>query len=152
MNNLNDILLCKAIKEHIEEIFNINKLSFLAPWSIQSIEKEILSNPHALYIVAIKDNKILGYGGLWIILDEGHVTNIAIHPNYRQLGIASLVLSTLIKESKNRGVNSITLEVRKSNSVAQNLYQKFGFVEEGCRKHYYSDNLEDAIIMWKHDI
>lgn len=152
MNNLDDISLCKATKQHIGEIFNINELSFSAPWSIESIKKEITNNPHALYIVAIKNNMVLGYCGIWIILDEGHITNIAIHPNYRHLGIASLILSTLIEESKNRGAYSITLEVRKSNLAAQNLYGKFDFIEEGCRKNYYSDNLEDAIIMWNHNI
>ena len=152
MNNSDNILLCKATRDHIEEIFNINKLAFATPWSINSIEKEIIDNPHALYIIAVKENMVLGYGGLWIILDEGHITNIAIHPNYRRLGIASLVLSTLIEESKDRGINSITLEVRKSNLAAQNLYKQFGFIEEGYRKNYYSDNLEDAIIMWKHNI
>lgn len=152
MSDLDDILLCKATKEHIREIFNINKLAFSTPWSINSIEKEITSNPHALYIVAIKENKVVAYAGLWVILDEGHITNIAVHPNYRKLGIASSVLSALIKESKDKGVNSITLEVRRSNLVAQNLYKKFHFTEEGFRKNYYSDTLEDAIIMWKYDI
>ncbi|MEW9096365.1 MAG: ribosomal protein S18-alanine N-acetyltransferase [Clostridiaceae bacterium] len=136
---------------HIDDICEINDLSFSVPWSRMSVENEIV-NENSLYLVILKDDKVIGYAGIWIILDEGHITNIAVHPNYRSIGIASALLEELIEQCRRHAVHSMTLEVRKSNIIAQKLYEKFNFVNEGIRKNYYSDNGEDAIIMWKYDI
>lgn len=148
----NDITICKANETHIDGIFNVSTLSFHISWSIDSIKKEIVDNKNAIYIVAVKDNQVIGYGGSWVILDEGHITNIAVSPKYRGMGIASLILDNLMKSCKCCDVVSMTLEVRKSNIPAQNLYKKFNFIEEGLRKNYYADNKEDALIMWNHNI
>ena len=86
---------------------------------------------------------------MWAIVDEGHITNIAVHPNFREKGVGTILLQSLIDHSKDWGCNSLTLEVRASNDAAKGLYKKFGFLEEGIRKNYYSDNEEDAIIMWR---
>ena len=136
---------------HVDGICDINSLSFPIPWSRMAVENEIV-NENSLYIVAVKDDMVIGYAGTWLILDEGHITNIAVHPNFRSLGIASSLLDELINQCKNYAIHNMTLEVRKSNIPAQNLYKKFGFVEAGIRKNYYSDNGEDAIIMWLYDI
>ncbi|MBD7912973.1 MULTISPECIES: ribosomal protein S18-alanine N-acetyltransferase [Clostridium] len=135
-------------KEDLSQVLEISSLSLKESWSLDSFSKE-LSNPLAKYVVAKTDNKTVGFAGVWIIVDEGHITNIAVHPEFREKGIGSDLVQSLIEHSKSWGCHSLTLEVRASNKPAQNLYKKFGFVEEGIRKRYYQDNKEDAIIMWK---
>jgi [ribosomal protein S18]-alanine N-acetyltransferase len=95
---------------------------------------------------------IVGYAGLWLMVDEAHITTIATHPQYRQRGLGELLLSSLIEIAYDIGARQVTLEARVSNSVAQNLYRKYGFHEAGIRRRYYSDNDEDAVIMWTEDI
>ncbi|MBI4321967.1 MAG: ribosomal protein S18-alanine N-acetyltransferase [Chloroflexi bacterium] len=95
-----------------------------------------------------QDWTIVGYAGLWLMLDEGHITTIAVRPTLRGQGIGELLLIGLIDLAAAAGANYVTLEVRVSNAVAQTLYKKYGFREEGLRKRYYSDNREDALIMW----
>jgi ribosomal-protein-alanine N-acetyltransferase len=94
----------------------------------------------------------VGFAGLWLMVDEAHITTIAVHPEYRRRGIGELMLSALIQIAYDIHARHVTLEVRVSNSVAQNLYRKYGFREAGLRRRYYSDNHEDAIIMWTNDI
>lgn len=148
----NEIKICKADLHHVDEIFKISNLSFPISWSKESIKKEIVDNKQAIYLVALKHNEVVGYGGVWVILDEGHITNIAISPEFRGIGIGSLVLDGLIEACKDKAVEHMTLEVRTSNKAAINLYKNFNFMEEGIRKKYYADNGEDALIMWKHYI
>ena len=131
----------------LEAVLEVSSLSLKESWSKESFKKE-LSNPLAKYLVAKGNNKVIGFAGVWTIVDEGHITNIAVHPNFRKKGIGSILLSSLIEHCKNWGCNSLTLEVRASNTPAQNLYKKYNFKEEGIRKKYYKDNNEDAIIMW----
>ena len=95
---------------------------------------------------------IIGFAGLWLMYDEAHVTTIAMHPNYRRLGLGEFMLASLIDISYSIGAKWVTLEVRVSNLTAQNLYHKYGFREAGLRHRYYSDNQEDAIIMWTDEI
>lgn len=95
---------------------------------------------------------IVGFAGLWLMVDEAHVTTIAMHPNYRRLGLGELMLVSLIDISYTIGAKWVTLEVRVSNYTAQNLYHKYGFREAGLRHRYYSDNQEDALIMWTDEI
>lgn len=149
---MNDIDILSLKLEHIDSVLIIDTLCFPTPWSRESFQKEIENNKFARYIIAKKGEVVIGYAGMWLILDEGHITNIAVHPEYRGIGTGKLLLEALIEICKIESVNSITLEVRKSNLVAQSLYKKYGFVEEGIRKEYYGDNREDAIIMWKHNI
>lgn len=131
----------------IEDVMEVEVKSFNIPWSKQSFEDE-LKNNLALYLVAKVDGKAVGYIGAWKIFDEGHITNVAVHPDFRGRGIGKALISELLYLCEKDGILSFTLEVRESNIVAQNLYKSFGFVEEGKRKAYYSDNNEDAIIMW----
>lgn len=95
---------------------------------------------------------IIGFAGLWLMVDEAHVTTIAVHPDFRHHGIGELMLSSLIEHAYEIGARMVTLEVRVTNSVAQNLYRKYGFEGAGIRKRYYSDNDEDALIMWTPEI
>lgn len=133
--------------EDIDDIFNISSLCFSSPWSKDSIDGE-LNNPLAKYIVAkdLNSNCIIGFIGAWIIAGEADITNIAVHPSYRQLGIGSKLLSYFINLCTDLNCYSINLEVRTSNILAQSLYKKFNFSSVGIRKRYY-DNKEDAILM-----
>ncbi|KAB3532424.1 ribosomal-protein-alanine N-acetyltransferase [Alkaliphilus pronyensis] len=133
----------------IADVMIIEKSSFSVPWSRASFEKELKSNTCARYYVAELDKKIVAYMGLWIIIDEAHITNIAVDPQFRGLSIGKAIVKEVIKETKESGILRITLEVRKSNIVAQNLYKSLGFLPCGVRPGYYSDNGEDALIMWK---
>ena len=134
-------------EEDIDSVLEVSSLSFSIPWSKDSYIQE-LTNPIARYLVAKIDNKVVGFVGTWIVLDESHITNIAIHPNYRKQGIGSSLLEAFLKYCKSQGCIAFTLEVRNSNKAARTLYEKYNFKQEGVRKGYYEDTKEDAIIMW----
>ena len=134
-------------EEDIDSVLEISSLSFSIPWSKDSYIQE-LTNPIARYLVAKIDNKVVGFIGTWIVLEESHITNIAIHPNNRKQGIGSSLLEEFLKYCKNKGCIAFTLEVRTSNKAARTLYEKYNFKQEGIRKGYYEDTKEDAIIMW----
>ncbi|KPU26906.1 30S ribosomal protein S18 [Caloranaerobacter sp. TR13] len=146
---MSKIIIRDMTEEDIDEVLDIEKKSFKTPWSRDAFVKEVNQNKLAKYIVASIEGKVVGYGGVWIIVDEGHITNIAVHPNFRGLGIGNLLVEGLIGTCRERGINRMTLEVRKSNNIAKSLYKKYGFKEYGIRPGYYSDTKEDAIIMWK---
>lgn len=132
----------------VDGVLDITNLCFSTPWSKSSITGE-LNNPLAKYIIAkdLESGLIVGFVGVWIVVGEGDITNIAVHPNYRKLGIGSKLLSSLLTLCEDLNCSLINLEVRVSNTSAQNLYKKFFFVETGIRKGYYEDNKEDAILM-----
>jgi len=135
-------------KEDLSGVLEVSSLSLKESWNIDSYSSE-LSNPLAKYLIAKVNNQIVGFAGVWVIIDEGHITNIAVHPNFREKGIGTTLLQSLIDHLEDWGCNSLTLEVRSSNDAAKGLYKKFGFLEEGIRKKYYNDNDEDALIMWR---
>lgn len=132
---------------HLDEVTAIERESFPQPWSRYAFLSELESNRFAHYLVACGEEEVLGYGGIWVVLDEAHITTLAVHPGYRGLGIGTLLLESLIALARQRSVERITLEVRPSNAPAQYLYRKYGFKVRGVRKRYYID--EDALIMWK---
>jgi ribosomal-protein-alanine N-acetyltransferase len=148
---MNNIEILPFDERHVNEVLYISTLSFLTPWTRDSIEKE-LDNTFARYVVAKKDDVVIGFGGIWLILDEGHITNIAVHPEFRGIGAGDMIVEALIEVCKLEGINSMTLEVRASNATAQKLYKKHGFIEEGVRKNYYTDTKEDAVIMWRYNL
>lgn len=142
---------------HLEDVYAIETRSFTTPWAKYEFRKEIESNKHAVYKVAETSAGIVaGYAGLWHIVNEGQINNIAVDLPYRRKGVGALLIESLIEVAKERGMIGLTLEVRVSNIEAQNLYKKYGFEAEGIRKGYYADNAErpgtreDAIIMWKY--
>ncbi|MGE5613251.1 MAG: ribosomal protein S18-alanine N-acetyltransferase [Bacillota bacterium] len=146
---VNKPVIVRASVHHIDDIVTIEKLCFKIPWSRKSIEDEIIRNKSAIYFCAVDNGRTLGYCGMWQVIDEGYITNIAVHPEFRNCGIGSLLMDALLKEAEAKGIKALTLEVRKSNLTAQALYRKYGFESGGIRKRYYADNNEDAIIMWK---
>jgi [ribosomal protein S18]-alanine N-acetyltransferase len=142
------VCIRKMTLDDIDGICEVEKESFTVPWSREAFCNEMTKNHFAFYLVLEIDGKIAGYGGMWIIVDEAHITNIAIARDYRGKKLGEKLLHELTVEAKKQGVVAMTLEVRKSNYAAQNLYRKFGFEETGIRPKYYSDNGEDALIMW----
>ncbi len=134
--------------EDIPKVCELEKLCFTLPWSYQSFHTELTQNLFAKYLVIEMDDRIISYGGMWIIVDEAHVTNVAVHPNYRGRKLGELMMLQMMELARGLHAVRITLEVRPSNTVARALYQKLGFVDTGVRPGYYTDNNEDAIIMW----
>lgn len=124
----------------------VEAATFPTPWSRDAFISE-MKNVAARYLVAEKDGQIIGYAGAWIIIDESHITNIAVLKEHRGQGIGCALTAGLMQYLSNLGAAYATLEVRKSNVVAQNLYVSLGFIKLGVRKRYYEDNGEDALIM-----
>jgi ribosomal-protein-alanine N-acetyltransferase len=146
------IEISRLTLEDIDAVMVVENLSFSIPWSKQAFIEEVTNNKFARYIIAKVNGETVGYAGLWKVCDEGHITNVAVHPEFRRSGVGFMLVKSLIDMAKEEAIERMTLEVRRSNTTAQNLYAKFGFKVEGYRKAYYADNKEDAIIMWKEDI
>lgn len=138
--------------EDISRVLEIEQISFPTPWPRDAYTHELRENRLACYLVARVMHQIVGYTGMWIILDEAHVTTLAVDPESRRQRIGERLLVALLDEAMRRGARWVTLEVRKSNAAAQALYRKYGFKDIGVRKGYYSDNREDAIVMWTGNI
>jgi ribosomal-protein-alanine N-acetyltransferase len=163
--------------DDIPDVMAIEKSAFPIPWPEQAYRHEILENPNGYFVVARAQlpgapahdrnndslgrslidrlvgrpatvtRKVVGFAGLWMLVDEGHVSTIASHTDWRGHGVGELLLVTLLREAQRRKAIFATLEVRVSNSIAQRLYLKYGFTEVGRRRRYYQDNGEDALIM-----
>lgn len=142
-----NLVIEKMTSEDINGVFEVEKNCFEDYWSKESFMKE-LKNDVARYLVAKIEGKVVGYVGMWLVMDEGHITNVAVHKDYRGQKIGDLLVQELINLCKLNNIVAMTLEVRVSNVVAQNLYKKYGFKLAGIRKEYYSNNKEDAMIMW----
>jgi ribosomal-protein-alanine N-acetyltransferase len=143
-----DIVFRSMTLQDIGTIAAIERESFTAPWTENAFRHELTQNLFAKYMVMEHNGVILGYGGMWLIVDEAHVTNIAVREPYRGRGLGERLLRELMRTARWMGARRMTLEVRVSNGVAQGLYRKLGFVPSGVRPGYYSDNREDALIMW----
>ena len=131
----------------IPAVHRIERRSFSTPWPQNAFEQELTGNRMAHYIVARAGSEVAGYAGLWLIVEEGHITTFGVDPAWRRLGIGLQMLLTLADLSIRIGAAHMTLEVRASNEPAKALYAKFGFTETGVRPAYYTDNGEDAIVM-----
>ena len=134
-------------KRDVSRIAELEKLCFRTPWSEASIAKE-LKNPIAHYYVGETDGVVAAYGGMWVMFGESHITNVAVHPDFRGRGYGRKLMEQLINTALLHKADSMTLEVRISNTVAQNLYTSIGFEVAGRRKKYYQDTGEDGLIMW----
>ena len=135
-------------REHLRQVYNIEIECFAVPWSYQSFEEE-LANPLAIYIVAVIDGEVAGFAGMHHVVDEGHITNIAVREKNRRQGIGDALVGALFDIADANGIGGLVLEVRMGNAAAQKLYGKHGFAFSGIRKNYYVDTKEDAIVMWK---
>lgn len=136
----------------IPAVLEIEHRSFPTPWPRDAYAHELENNRTAVYMVARREGILVGYAGMWVVLDEAHITTIAVDPPQRGQGIGEGLLIALIERAGERGARWIQLEVRRANVVAQALYRKYGFRDVGVRRNYYSDNSEDAVVMWTGNI
>ena len=133
---------------HVPQVAELERICFADPWSEKSVASE-LDNKWALWLVAVEDVRVIGYIGSQTSIDETDVMNVAVHPDFRRRGIAESLIIRLVEELKNRGSHALMLEVRASNAPAIALYEKLGFLQVGCRKNYYRNPKEDALILRK---
>lgn len=138
----------KMTVDDLNQVYEIEKQSFPNPWTKQSFLQELTQNKFATYFIIEYEKKIAGYCGLWVVMEDAQITNIAVLPNFRGEKLGEKLLSYVKDYAKQAGAHHISLEVRVSNYIAQNLYKKLGFEVIGVRKNYYTDNQEDAFIMW----
>ncbi|WP_102260890.1 ribosomal protein S18-alanine N-acetyltransferase [Mesobacillus jeotgali] len=134
--------------DDLDQVMEVEVNSFTIPWSREAFFDELTKNQFARYLIVEVDQKVVGYCGVWIIIDEAHITNIALLPEYRGLKLGEALMAKVMELAREMGALRVTLEVRVSNERAQNLYRKFGFEEGAIRKQYYTDNMEDALVMW----
>ena len=133
--------------DDLPQVQAIDEMSFSNPWPKNAYRYELLENPNGQCWVAECDNRIVGLMVCWLVVDEVHISTIAVHPDYRGLSISKKMVVAGLKELIPKGALMATLEVRAGNLVAQNLYRYFGFNEVGLRKRYYKDTHENALIM-----
>lgn len=138
------------LPEHLDQVLAIELKSFPIPWSHQAFMFEMTENDFAFYIVALLEGRVVGYAGMWLVLDEAHITNVAVHQDLRGRGVGRALMAELLGRAAVLGAERISLEVRPSNQAARTLYKSLGFADRGIRRKYYSDNNEDAIIMLLH--
>lgn len=143
----NDCIVRRMTLDDLDAVASIEAATFPTPWSKDSFRQELERNVAARYLVAEKAGQVIGYAGAWVILDESHITNIAIGEEHRGFGYGRKLTEALMQYLSNLGAAYATLEVRKSNIRAQNLYKSLGFIQLGVRKRYYEDNQEDALLM-----
>ena len=136
----------------VDAVLAVEQASFATPWSRDSFVAEAGDNDLACYLVLQAGNEIVGYAGVWVVLDEAHVTNVAIMPAFRGQRLGARLMTALMAAARARGARRMTLEVRPSNEAARRLYGALGFVIRGLRPGYYSDNKEDALIMWRDEL
>jgi ribosomal-protein-alanine N-acetyltransferase len=130
----------------IETVVEIDRLSFPTAWTKESYLRD-LANPRCCYLVIEEDKSIIGFGGMWVISDECHITTLAIHPLRRNRGLAGRLLEEMIRQAKKRGAGMMTLEVRLGNEAARRLYECYGFAIIAQVRNYYPDTEEDALVM-----
>jgi ribosomal-protein-alanine N-acetyltransferase len=132
----------------IPDVSRIERASFTTVWPTDAFYNELSTNKLAHYFVGKLDGRIVAYGGIWVILEDSHITTVAVDPNLRGRGLGEAMVLKLIDEGIERGAAWMTLEVRESNVSAQQLYRKYGFTTVTTRKGYYSDDNESALVMW----
>jgi len=137
----------KMTVSDVEAVAALEQASFDDPWPIESFIKELSTNQLALYLVLRHQSMVVAYVGAWVIIDEVHITTLAVEEAYRRRGLATRLIEALIEKTLPYGAGSVTLEVRPSNIAARTFYEKLGFEIYGCRRRYYKD--EDALIMTK---
>ncbi|GGC97268.1 putative ribosomal-protein-alanine acetyltransferase [Thalassobacillus devorans] len=145
---MDNVTVREMTVDDIDEVMEIEHASFAIPWKREAFVGEVEQNNFAVYYVIEDENRIFGYCGLWMIIDEAHITNIAILPSHRGKGYGALLFGHVIEQAVEKGAIMLSLEVRVSNTGAQHMYRKFGLVPGGIRKQYYTDNGEDALVMW----
>jgi [ribosomal protein S18]-alanine N-acetyltransferase len=149
-----DLQIKPLTSENLSAVLELDQACFGGLWTLEGYQRELDSpNSDLLGLFSpLSELKLLGMGCFWSILEEAHITILAVHPQYHHQGLGQALLYSLLKTACDRGLERATLEVRASNSAAISLYQKFGFKTAGVRRRYYKDNGEDALILWLGDL
>ncbi|MFH1074617.1 MAG: ribosomal protein S18-alanine N-acetyltransferase [Candidatus Firestonebacteria bacterium] len=142
----------KMLESDVDAVAALEASVFTLPWSRTLILKDIKENKSARFFTARKDNLLVGYGGFWLLQDEMNIVNIAVHPEYRKKGLGKALLKHLLAEGVKEGAKIATLDVRETNTAARCLYESAGFIMIAVRNKYYSDNRENAVVMWLNPI
>ena len=151
--NVSEIIISKMQADDIEKVVEIEAEAYGEHhWSKSAFYDEMQNNLAKYYVAKTSDGKLVGYAGTWHIIDEGHITTIAVKNAYRRNHIGEAIIIKILEDCYNAGIKYLTLEVRVSNEPAIALYTKYGFNSLGTRKGYYQDNNEDALIMWTENI
>lgn len=148
---LDPLVVTPMRRRHLPGVLAIEAQVYPRPWSSRLFEEELERRGRA-YVVARRGERVVGYAGVLMIADDGHIATVAVDPAEQRRGIGRVLLRELVRRSVELGARQLTLEVRVSNDGAQALYREFGFAPAGARKAYYADNGEDALVMWAHDI
>jgi ribosomal-protein-alanine N-acetyltransferase len=142
-----ELCILPMVRQDIDRVVEIEQQSFPSSWRRDAYERELL-NPSARYLVAQTGDRIVGYGGMWAIADEAHITTLAVEPGYRGRGFGERLLVALLEAAEDAGATRVTLEVRESNAVARAMYGKYGFEAVAYMRGYYPDTGDDAVVMW----
>ena len=135
--------------DDVQAVHKIELASFPTPWTLDSFYYEMTENQFAHYLVAEDDKgEIIGFCGIWLVIDAAQITNVAVVQSVRGQGIGETLMREAMRVAEEANMDVMSLEVRVTNTVAQNLYRKLGFQDGGLRKGYYTDNQEDALVMW----
>ena len=138
-----EVVIRRMTMDDLDTVLQIDQLSFPQPWPESSYRFELTTNQASILL----DDRLVGYVGCWLLVDEVHISTLAVHPDFRQRGVARHLLKSVLQQAASSGAELATLEVRISNHAAIELYESFGFIINGRRPHYYRDNQEDAHIM-----
>jgi ribosomal-protein-alanine N-acetyltransferase len=147
-----DVTISPMRRRHLRAVTRIEQQVYPRPWSMGLFMSELGFRGSRVYVVARVGSSVVGYGGLMLVADDGHVTTLAVDPAWHRHKLGTRLLHVLAAAAVERGAKNLTLEVRASNAAAQALYQAFGFAPAGIRKGYYVETKEDAIVMWAHDV
>lgn len=153
ITNLSEIVISQMTVDDIDNVVEIEAEAYgNHHWSKSSFYDEMQNNLAKYYVAKSIDGELLGYAGTWHIIDEGHITTIAVKKSHLRKHIGEAIIIRILEDCYKAGIKYLTLEVRVSNTPAINLYEKYGFNSLGTRKGYYQDNNEDALIMWTENI
>lgn len=142
------MIIRKMTNDDVPAVHAIEQAVFPTPWTLDSFYYEMNENQFAHYLVAEYEGEIVGFCGVWLVIDAAQITNVAVVEKMRGKKLGEALMQEAIRMAKEANMDVMTLEVRVSNVVAQNLYRKLGFQNGSIRKGYYSDNGEDALLMW----
>ena len=152
MNATIPVTITPMRRRHLKRVLAIETAINPKPWTLAIFQSELVQPASRAYFVAMINRDVVGFAGLMMALDDGHITNLGVDPVWQHHGIATQCMIALARTARARGANALTLEVRLSNVSAQALYRGFGFAPVGARKKYYQEPEEDALIMWAHDV
>lgn len=147
-----DVVVGPMRRRHLRGVMRIEQQVYPRPWSMGLFMTELAYRESRVYLTARVGSSVVGYGGLMLVVDDGHITTLAVDPRWHRYKLGTRILLTLARSGIDRGAKNLTLEVRASNAPAQALYRAFGFAPAGVRKGYYVETKEDAIVMWANDV